>query len=654
MLAIGANVKTRLAVSLVSLMLALPCQAKIIYVDGDANGLNDGTIWRDAYKYLQDALADANSVDKPLEIWVAQGTYRPDEDTLHPGGTGNQEATFQLINDVAIKGGYAGPRMSLSGADPNERNTGLYITTLSGDLNSNDAQVKDPADLLNEFTRIDNSLHIVKGSGTDDTAVLDGFTITGGNAKWMKDQGLGGGMYNYIGSPTIINCTFKGNSARGGGGGMLNDHSSPIIIDCAFIENSEFNFGGGGVFNNMDCNATLINCTFIRNYALYGGGVGNWISNLTLIGCTFSSNVAIYGGGIRIHSGKLTVRECIISGNVATGTQFGGGGGISCECGIIATITDSVITGNKSMGYGGGIACLICGGSTTGQVRIDRCTVNENVSELSGGGIFSSYYITDITNSTISGNLARSGGGACYLYPSMTTLTNCAFVGNLSEDKGGGVYTCGPICTVNNCTFVQNSANLGGGMCILDRSNAAFRNCIIWANTAQNGLQIALKDKSGLSINYSDIQDSKGGIYDPCGGLSWGEGNIDADPCFASPGYRDPNGTPQDPNDDFWVDGDYHLKSKAGRWDENEGRWMKDEVTSLCIDAGDLHSPIGLEPFPNGGIINIGAYGGTAEASKSYFGEPVCETIVAGDINGDCIVNFKDFAIMALHWLQEH
>lgn len=45
------------------------------------------------------------------------------------------------------------------------------------------------------------------------------------------------------------------------------------------------------------------------------------------------------------------------------------------------------------------------------------------------------------------------------------------------------------------------------------------------------------------------------------------------------------------------------------------------------------------------------AYGGTAEASKSYFGEPPCETIVAGDINGDCEINFKDFFFIALHWL---
>ena len=79
---------------------------------------------------------------------------------------------------------------------------------------------------------------------------------------------------------------------------------------------------------------------------------------------------------------------------------------------------------------------------------------------------------------------------------------------------------------------------------------------------------------------------------------------------------------------------------------------MKDTVTSPCIDAGDTAALIGLEPFPNGGMVNMGAYGGTAEASKSWFGKPVCEVIVAGDINGDCAVNLADFAIMAKHWME--
>ena len=105
-------------------------------------------------------------------------------------------------------------------------------------------------------------------------------------------------------------------------------------------------------------------------------------------------------------------------------------------------------------------------------------------------------------------------------------------------------------------------------------------------------------------------------------------------------------------NDDFWVEGDYHLKSQAGRWDPNSQSWVIDDVTSPCIDAGDPNSPVALEPFPNGGIINMGAYGGTAEASKSYFGQPLCEMGIAGDTNGDCKVDFKDLVILPNHWLE--
>ena len=86
------------------------------------------------------------------------------------------------------------------------------------------------------------------------------------------------------------------------------------------------------------------------------------------------------------------------------------------------------------------------------------------------------------------------------------------------------------------------------------------------------------------------------------------------------------------------------------RWDPDSQTWVQENVTGPCIDTGDPMSPIGLESFPNGGFVNMGAYGSTPEASKSYFGEPICETIIAGDINGDCKVDWTDLEIMALHW----
>src|SRR5690606_30559576 len=113
----------------------------------------------------------------------------------------------------------------------------------------------------------------------------------------------------------------------------------------------------------------------------------------------------------------------------------------------------------------------------------------------------------------------------------------------------------------------------------------------------------------------------------------------------------DPNGTPDDPNDDAYVVGDYHLKSQAGHWDRATETWVFDEVTSSCIDAGDPNAPLGAEPFPNGGYVNLGAYRGTLEASRAYFGEPVCETHIAGDINGDCTIDDLDLDILMSHWL---
>ncbi len=183
-------------------------------------------------------------------------------------------------------------------------------------------------------------------------------------------------------------------------------------------------------------------------------------------------------------------------------------------------------------------------------------------------------------------------------------------------------------------------------------------NCIIWGNSSpaiEGRVQVEGRGpavpggnnsptidgrEQEIFINYCNVQ----------GGWP-GEGNIDVDPNFVSVGYWDQNGTPEDANDNFWVDGDYHLRSQAGRWDQQGQTWMQDDVTSPCIYAGDPNSPIGVEPFPNGGRVNMGAYGAGNKASKTYFGEPVCETVLAGDINGDCVVDFEDISIIVSHWM---
>jgi hypothetical protein len=289
-----------------------------IYVETNATGANNGSSWADAFNDLQDALAIAEDSD---EILVAQGIYKPAEYVPPPSPLGenleqatttavSREATFQLKNSVIIKGGYAG-----SGEpDPNARNIELYETILSGDLNDNDVEVLNTHELLDEPTRAENSYHVVTGSGTDATAVLDGFTIKGGNGG-VTGSHRGGGMYNYIGSPTLTNCTFSDNSTTIGGG-MYNFDSSSTVTNCTFSGNSA-NFGGG-MYNEQGA-VTLTNCNFIHNLASeIGGGMANFISSPTVTNCTFSGNSAVnYGGGISNYDNSPVLTNCILWGNTA-------------------------------------------------------------------------------------------------------------------------------------------------------------------------------------------------------------------------------------------------------------------------------------------------------------------------------------------------
>ena len=147
------------------------------------------------------------------EIWVAAGTYRP-------GASGVRTATFQLKNGVAIYGGFAGTETSRAARD-----WVANLTLLSGDLDGSGGLTASDA------------YHVVTGSGTDATAVLDGFTIRGGNANGSYPDNLGGGMINVSGSPTLTNVTFSGNSATTAAG-CTTIHSSPTLTNVTFSGNS--------------------------------------------------------------------------------------------------------------------------------------------------------------------------------------------------------------------------------------------------------------------------------------------------------------------------------------------------------------------------------------------------------------------------------
>ncbi|MHC4355269.1 MAG: right-handed parallel beta-helix repeat-containing protein, partial [Planctomycetota bacterium] len=482
----------------------------VYYVDDDATGANDGSSWADAYKCLQDALAAVQYSDV---IRVAQGTYKPDQRVMIGRGglqiinsSGDRTETFQLISGVVIKGGYAG----ISEPDPDARDIAAYETILSGDLNGDDMPVANPSDLLNEPTRAENSYHVVTGSNTNATAMLDGFTITAGNANGpTAADKRGGGMYNQGGSPMLIRCIFHSNNSMpplgigigaDGGGAIYNTGGSLALTQCTFTENNSAR-DGGGMFN-INSRPTVTHCTFSGNSTdISGGGMYNNQSSPAVVNCIFTGNSAQRGGGMRnARNSNPTLANCVFTGNWAETRRRPG----------------------------------------------------------------------DIV-----------GGGAMANKNSRPTLTNCTFSGNSADTRGGGMF---------------NS----------DNSNPVLSNCIVWGNVVQNSSPIDNDTTSSATITYSDVQ----------GGWP-GQGNINADPFFASPGYRIAANA-RTGGHDVWIAGDYHLKSHAGRWDPDSGTWVQDDMTSPCIDAGDPNSPVAFEPFPNGGIINMGAYGGTAEAGMSF------------------------------------
>jgi hypothetical protein len=260
----------------------------VCYVDADATGANDGTSWNNAFSTLDVALRTAVAGVPGQQVRVAEGTYRPTVTT-------DRSISFQLKSGVSVLGGYAG----YGDANPEARDVSLYPSVLSGDVG------------VTGFND-DNSYHVVVGSDADSTAVLDGFTITGGNGHNDPSHFDGGGLYNFGGSPTIISCIFSGNSA-GSGGGVCNLYASPRLINCVFEVNSAWL--GGGIYNGL-ASPTLTNCTFTGNSAYYsGGGIYNYSSSPQLANCIFWGNVARSGPQVyQEGGGTLAATYCDIEG----------------------------------------------------------------------------------------------------------------------------------------------------------------------------------------------------------------------------------------------------------------------------------------------------------------------------------------------------
>jgi len=416
----------------------------------------------------------------------------------------------------------------------------------------------------------DRGIGIMPGDSTASFQLINGVTIKGGYTTNLGRRGTDirdihlyesilSGDLNADDVPDIISMrenSFHVVSANG--------VNTTAVLDGLTITGGGGNdedilsYGGGGMCNDRS-SPMLINCTFRGNATgKSGGGMYNNSSNPVLLNCTFSGNVAPRSGGMYNDNSSPTLTNCSFIENSG---GIGGGGGMY-NANSSPMLSDCVFRGNSTTGSGGGMY------NENSNPTLLGCTFRINSAQ-------------------------RSGGGMCNFNNSRPSITNCIFNGNSSGGSGGGIENISESCpTLINCTFSANSASAagdggggGGGISGVRNSQMILVNCILWADTP-NEIQAM---RESVIITYSDVQNG------------WpGEGNLDIYPLFTDP-----------------ENGDFHLKSQAGRWDPVSQSWVIDQISSSCIDAGDPGIPVGLERFPNGGRINMGAYGGTAEASLS-------------------------------------
>lgn len=534
---------------------------------------------------------------------------------------------------------------------------------------------------------------------------MTGCTFAGNAAVGLDGQHYGGAIACSTSNPMVKDCVFEGNLANFGGAIYTDHFSSPRVTGCTFQGNEARAGRGGAMYCGVHCNSTIAGCSFIANTADDEGGAIYNRGWPYFLSCVFSANAAANGAAAFIESaGNTTFTNCTIRANQAARN----GGAIYglqsttriANCILWANAPDAVYlvngtaeitysnvqdpwagegnlhrdpqffdpagvdgvpgTGDDDLRLSIGSPCLDAGDNravlasmTTdldGKSRIANSRVDMGAYEFNGPFC---YYVDVATGSDLNNgwtprtafatiqkgiDVAPEGytvAVAPGLYredidfqgkavtvagwngaPTLESPDEYAVSFYTAEGADSvlqnfvitncdvGIFIAGSCPTIRNVTVVGNDF----GIAAYGGAKPAIANCILWDNP--DG------DLFGCTARFSCIQQ----------GLE-GQGNIDDDPLFA-----DTTG------------GDYHLLSEKGRYVSTYGLWSFDDRTSPCIDAGDPAADASAERMPNGGRINMGAFGGTPEASLSHWP-------LAGDINQDGSIDFKDLAILADGWL---
>ena len=234
-------------------------------------------------------------------------------------------------------------------------------------------------------------------------------------------------------------------------------------------------------------------------------------------------------------------------------------------------------------------------------------TVSQNTASSSGGGIYCYDQSSPILkNSSVVNNSAgqHAGGIRCWNDSNMK-LENVVIANNTASQFGGGMHcrnNSSP--TLMNVTIINNNADVfGGGIYLRSDSNPIVVNSIVWGNTPQNIYFRASDSPGNITFSYSDLQGGQDSIVtNDNGTVTWGDGNIDADPLFV----------------DADSSGDYHLTdlspciSAAADSVQIESVWYFAPTTDIEENP---------RPSPAGTIPDMGAY--EHENGASYYNGPV-------------------------------
>ena len=153
-----------------------------------------------------------------------------------------------------------------------------------------------------------------------------------------------------------------------------------------------------------------------------------------------------------------------------------------------------------------------------------------------------------------------------------------------------------------------------------DTNLPTVTNCILWDDDPDE-IYPAIAAKGSYYVTYSDLD-----VLD-----IWGEGNIDANPCFVNAGG-----------------GDLRLLPISPCIDAGNNDFVPADTADLDGDGNTVEPiPFDLDGHPrfvdgdcnDTAIVDMGAF----EFNYAYM----------GDFDYNCTVNFKDFAIFAMAWLTE-